>query len=112
MTTWDGKPALTEEEWADPREVFDGVLGLDWGCVDIRLGGPAGIRDHNRERHALAALCLKDQSYGFKPWMVLWLNGDRRKSVLPPEIFEIAKRSHPAVYDIIAKHIAALLPER
>ena len=38
---------------------------MDAGIVDVRLGGPAGIRDAVRERHALAARCLYGQPFGF-----------------------------------------------
>jgi len=59
------KPALTAEEWASPGDVFDGYVDIDRGIVDVQMGGPAGLRDEDRERHALAAICLYGQPFGF-----------------------------------------------
>lgn len=59
------EPALTKEEWAGHGDVFDGWVDLDMGIIDVRFGGPAGIRDESRERHALAAKLLRGQPFGF-----------------------------------------------
>ena len=89
------RPALSPEEWAS--ELPDRY----W------TGGGSGLEN----RHALAALCLHEQEFGFSQWMVRWLNGERRESQLPKRIWDFYKKNGcPAVYDLIAAHIQALLP--
>ena len=52
------EPALAPEQWASNlADVFDGYVDLDMGTIDIRLGGPAGLRDMSRELAALIAVC-------------------------------------------------------
>lgn len=55
------KPALTAEEWAEVLEcafVEGMVAGAVYGADMADIGRP-------KERHALAALCLHNQPFGF-----------------------------------------------
>jgi len=72
----DIKPALTKEEWTrDPRVVRDGFefhLPADkvpWLSLGLE-GSEEGYALSPDTFHALAALCLKDQPYGFTREMV------------------------------------------
>ena len=107
MTTWDGKPALTEEEWADPRHVINRELAdFPWLLTD---GKDYSVNLSPRVCHALAALCLKDQPYGFEPWMVEWML-TRTWACIPPEIESQCDEGQD-VDEIIIARIAALLPK-
>lgn len=101
MTTWDGKPAMSAEQW---RFLKAGNVYLALGTMDAIVstdGGVCGVPIKNR--HGTAALCLKDQPYGFTRedvrnllWLVeetsgnyddVWAAGlaARIAALLPPE---------------------------
>jgi len=101
------KPALTRDEWADPNGRLDNGGGVfpyvtDSGdislcCDDSYYHGELDAAD----RHALAALCLHDQPFGFTREDVEFLRdmasewaseeyeylnlADRIDALLPPE---------------------------
>lgn len=67
-------PALSEEEWKNRRayateDVCDGqrvhIHANDPAGIVIGSYGSHGVIDDPRLRHALAALCLYDQTFGF-----------------------------------------------
>lgn len=59
------KPALTPEEWRAPHQIFNGFIDLDDGVIDVRLDGFYETAEPEKARHALAALALYGQPYGF-----------------------------------------------
>jgi hypothetical protein len=101
------KQAMTAEEWANPNEVFSGYLDVGLGVVDIRLGEPAGIRDAVRERHALAALCLHGQPFGFQARDVAALR-DLLRGLQEVGVHFVADQAE--IVSDLADRIAALLP--
>ena len=85
------EPALTPEEWENPSDAFGhGYLDLEFGSVDVSLG-MYGPKTQTQERHALAALLLNGQPFGFT-----WRDVDNIEDVAPD----------------LAARIAALLPPR
>lgn len=92
------KPALRAEEWAagSPR--------LDWH-VDWNVGVIAQMRDES-DRHALAALALHGQPFGFTWDMVDHLRG------LAKMVERQGLEASPIWTRAIADRIAALLPPR
>ena len=56
------KPAMTPEEWAVARDYW-GVPSVILGQVGSTLANGAFVSESNR--HALAALCLHEQEFGF-----------------------------------------------
>lgn len=106
------KPALTPEEWANPAGRIDGWIDLDAGRIDVMLGGPASpTRDTGRDRHALAAVLLDGQPFGFT-----WEDVDTLRDIAindVPELNEEGSAFNPEPeLASIADRIAALLPPR
>jgi hypothetical protein len=106
------RPALTAEEWAagkfrrarpeDGGRYWIGAQVFD-GTVDISGSFDGTVADTPEQRHALAALCLHEQPYGFShddvdvlrhaadglehhgiPWPQLYAIADRIAALLPP----------------------------
>ena len=103
-------PALTVEEWAE-----NAVPRIEVRGVDIFVDGIAVVaewgedREHEaavvgRERHALAALCLYGQPYGFSHADVKLLKAER--SMLIGDVSE----EELASWGSLADRIEALLP--
>lgn len=100
MTTNTIQPALTEAEW-DAK----GVDRIDlWASVSdeilvTRTPGDRSTLAADADRHALAALALYGQPFGFTHYDVRLLR----------HAAEYAKPSHPELFGL-ADRIAALLP--
>jgi hypothetical protein len=104
------KPALTAEEWADePSQVLDGWIDLELGTVDVCLGGPASTGDAARDRHALAALLLHRQDFGFTWADVKALEAVYRRVIADPRPLGDDAAAVEQMHDLAAR-IAALLP--
>ena len=73
----DVKPALTAEEWADPPYMNDGKPW--WFCEDTFYEGEI------ENPHAVAAVCLHEQSFGFtrKDVRVLRMNAEEADRTSP-----------------------------
>lgn len=102
------KPALTPEEWVK----LEGPIGKEgFAPFDIR-GGLLYLPDSymewapsNRERHALAALCLHEQPFGFTRNDVRLLNA----LVCTDRAWMNARKE---ILDLIARIEALLPPEQ
>ena len=108
------KPALTEEEWADVTRADAGdynMAPLVYGFVNGQiLNSP--LRQLNRPA-AVAALCLHGQEYGFKRWMVKWLEHSIAIPDLPDEVRCVVEEDEDpvaAVDQYVAQIIEVLLP--
>ena len=103
MTTWDGKPALTEEEWAKAKD--RGILKMvnDPGDASWETVNDFPCFVEGDSNHALAAIRLKDQPYGFTAEMVEALGDALSSSECDYEVGRLA--------DQAIKNIAALLPK-
>ena len=93
------KPALTAEEWASDTPIDDNTQTIVGGRLYF-----AGRLIHDMDRHALAALCLHGQTYGFtREDVELLRESDRIHQVnSPPE--------ERGPYADLADRIEALLP--
>jgi hypothetical protein len=112
------QPAMTPEEWEKPGSAVEGGVDLGLGVIDVSLGLHRG--DQCQQQHALAALLLHNQHYGFTwadvallRWHIAALD------VLLNELGQFfdtsvlaeleARREHA---EGLAARIAALLPPR
>lgn len=102
------EPALTADRWAlldeDPHCNID--IRVAWACDEACLRD-AGPRD---ERHALAALCLHGQPFGFT-----WDDVDRLLVAADRDeetVSYMGGGSYRSKFRSIAERIAALLPPR
>jgi hypothetical protein len=118
MTTWDGKPAMSALEWK--RQWFE-ETDRDGPVVIVELvgdqlwviDGESGQRRLILERHALAALCLKDQPYGFTREDVELLRAwaeDMRASAERNDRPTGLSARYAVQIDNLAARIEALLP--
>lgn len=109
------EPALTPEEWADDGKPV--VLGSwDDAYVDVRAGlvddpdddANAGRAPHPRFAHAVAALVLRGQPFGFT-----WEMVDALRMVTPaePETWHDAYAYRHELRAAVER-VAALLPPR
>lgn len=95
------KPAMTPEEWAAHSDEgpVDGYIDWDAGVVDVNNHY---VQEPERFRHALAALALHGQPFGFT-----WADVDLLMRVSDSDDFWGDRR-----YDDLADRIASLLPPR
>lgn len=92
----DVKPALTPDEWANELSEAGTLLAarLEWA------GDEAGI-DDGLSRHALAALCLHGQTFGFTRADTEALESMMRYDATPDEVARCRS---------LASRLSALLP--
>lgn len=116
------KPALTPEEWANGYELPDPYSHVRV-LEDERIGGlmvtvetPADISFEGAERHAVAALCLNGQPFGFT-WadvdllrQAAGMAAEEAGAFFLPEMQERVDARMP--FDNLADRIASLLPPR
>lgn len=98
------KPALTAEEWADPWLALTNE-GIHWVAPDYPAEGLVGL-DGEFDRHALAALCLHDQPFGFTREDMDALRSALEQIELDPYCFGAEVAILPGIID----RIEALLP--
>lgn len=111
------QPALTPEEWVTPEEpvgsgqrliMFDGTLvRLRDGELAVNWDGAAYDQElvtlSPRARHAVAALCLDGQPFGFTHEEVIAVRESAED--------DHAAYCHAATLRIVAQKLAAMLPK-
>lgn len=105
------EPALTDEEWLGCHNLYTDAADRDWFVFEEATDGQVfvGCDDHStgthpEQRHALAALALHNQSFGFT-----WEDVDRLRGL---EYMHLDRHEDGPTIASIADRIAALLPPR
>ena len=95
------KPAPSSEEW---KVYLASSFLAKRGLIYLYGGG----KKPDYRPHTVAALCLHNQEFGFKRWMVDWLH-ERSWGNVPVKI-QLLCRDESEVDELIADCIEALLP--
>jgi hypothetical protein len=115
------EPALTPAQWEEVKrgyfaDIFDGFVDLDIGTIDIRLGGPAGLRDDMREIVALFAV-LNHRLPDSDPRKLTWADVDACRDIgdthfwNDSESVEVRREVGTRLATLAAK-LTSLLPPR